>query len=352
MFCFLSCKWDIPYENPNTKLVENFQIITDSTYYEVGHVKYHDSISFLCFNVRSNIIKKYVKNENGNYYCAERFTIPFKSNFYSYVNMSENKFVLIDSKNIHYLFENNKFIRKYLSLEKKKFLENSYYYLDDILHPIIFLDSLFIATYCHGNIEGRWKYFSEPSVCEYKIENREIIKLKDYLEKPHNLKDYRTPFPCYNFVKNSIFLIYPCFDTIYIFNRNKQIEQKIHINNRDFKMPEKYNYNRFFSKDSRSYDTEYKLNNFQYNAIFYNSRSDHFLLFYYTPVKKGETFQNLKLLVLDKDFKNPIYYEFNGQEYRGAFCFVVIPDKGIAMPLLRNNPYEDEKDILYHVYNF
>jgi hypothetical protein len=352
MVFLISCKNDLVYENPETKLVDKYHINTDYTYYEVGNMRYCDSNSFLCFNKNQKCLKTYTKSKTGIFNCIDSFRIPIKSNFYSYVRLSKDKFVLIDSKNIHYIFENNRFIRKYLSLEKKKFLKNSFYYLDDNAHQLIYLDSIFIGTYFHGSLDNLMKYFSEPSICEYKFKNDEIIKIRDYLIKPHNLKDFRAPFPCYSFVDNSIFIIYPCFDTIYIYDRNKQIEQKVHINNKDFKMPEKFSYNRFFGDDSRSYDTEYKLKNFQYSAIFYKSKSDHFLLFYYTPVKKGETFQTLKLIVIDRDFKNPIYYEFSGQEYYDTHTFIVISDKGIAMPLLQNNPNEDEKDIFYHVYNF
>ena len=340
------------YLNPKDKLIDTFIIESDSPYYEVGHMQFRDENTISCLNFNNRSLKFYKKTIDNRYRVHIRNQIPLKYSFHSYIYLTDSTFVLIDSKNTHYECDNNGIKKEYISSVKKKYLSNNYYYLDLNTHPIIYKDSVYIATYYHSNFENFMNYFSEPSVSQYQLKDEKVVEIKSYFYKPSNILNRRGILHSYCNYQNSLYLIYPCFDTLYICDLEKQSEKKLVLDNKDFIMPSKYEYSVFFSDNSKAYDTEYQLNSFKYQGIFYNDKTGHFLLFYSTPVMEGETFQTLKLMVTDSSFKKHEYYEFTNLNFYSSDCFIMMPDKGIAMPIIQNTPYEDEKDIFYHVYNF
>jgi hypothetical protein len=121
------------------------------------------------------------------------------------------------------------------------------------------------------------------------------------------------------------------------------------IGNLSYKLPARWDYHQLFADTFNAYKSRYELQNFKYQAIVYSPNTHHYLLFYTEPSKDAFT-QPLKLLVLDSKFKTIDYYKFD-EHFFNVTNLVVIPNKGIALPLYPKDP-EHEKNILYYIYNF
>ncbi len=119
------------------------------------------------------------------------------------------------------------------------------------------------------------------------------------------------------------------------------------IGNKDFSPLEVYDQARGFDF---AYLTKYCLANFSYHSMYFNTLTNHYILFYYAPNRlegknKPQTPKDLQLkaVILDEDFKIIRYLNFN-YKYGDIQNLFFYPGKGFVLPLEKSaEDYADKK---------
>lgn len=220
--------------------------------------------------------------------------------------------------------------------------------------PIMLLHDTLVSVISPVSNESLRLYFKEQEVNEFKMNpaSDTLSYLRSYITKPSNLSDYDFPLGIYAFHNNTVFLMYPQFDTIYSFNRSTNTLRKTAIHNQDFVQPAKFTCAPF-TPEYGSCATRYYLHNFRYYGMHYNPLTKHFLLFYNAPVKevKGRIAspkdQPLQAMVLDEQLR-PLHYHSFHKNLEAGTSFFIIPGKGLAM-LLLNEHYETTTFYIYNL---
>lgn len=247
------------------------------------------------------------------------------------------------------------------TLQKRYTISHRFHHLKDSFalarannSPILITHDTLISVISPNSNESLRLYFKEQEVAEFRIDpvTDTIRYLRSYITKPANLSDYDFPMGMYAFHNNTVFLVYPQFDTIYSFNRSTNTFRKIAIHNQDFMQPAKFTCQPF-TPDYGSCATKYYLHNFRYWGIYHNPVSKHFVLFYNAAVEpvKGRTptfnDQPLKAIVLDEQL-NVVGYHYFKKNLEAGTSFFMIPGKGLAIPIL-NETYETARFYIYNL---
>ncbi len=220
--------------------------------------------------------------------------------------------------------------------------------------PVLVLHDTLISVISPNSNESERLYYQEQEIAEFRIDpaSDKLHYLRSYISKPPHLSDYDFPLGMYAFHHNTVFLVYPQFDTIYSFNRSTNTLLKTAIHNQDFVPSARFTCVPF-TPEYGSCATKYYLHNFRYYGLHYNPLSKHFLLFYNSPVKevKGRIAshkdQPLQAIVLDEQLNTLKYYTFTKNLEAGT-SFFMIPGKGLAMPILDKN-YETTRFYIYNL---
>lgn len=222
--------------------------------------------------------------------------------------------------------------------------------------PIVKRHDTLIASLSHGFIQSYPQYFKEPEIAEFRLTPDSIAFLRNYITKPSSLPDYCFPLSKYCLQGNHICLIYPCFDTLYRYDRMKNTLTKTRIGNRDYQLPAKFDMSKLWTPDYGSYQTNYSLHSFSYSAIYYNPLTKHFILFYGAPVSNVSKDkmatpddQKMKAMILDEHFKPLKYYIFKSRNFVLAESYFIVPGKGLAMPVFKG--HDDYETTLFYIYN-
>lgn len=212
-----------------------------------------------------------------------------------------------------------------------------------------------ITFYGHSDLKSYQQYFKEPSMAEFLVNADTVRFIRTYLPKPKGLNNYCFPMAKHAFKDNTIYVVYPCYDTIYCFDRSKNKTSKVCMHNKDYKLPSTYDNSKAFTPGYGSYQTQYSLHNFQYTSIFYNERSKHFVLFYYAPVTgkvngrlPTPADQKLRAIILDTGLNLVGYYHFE-KPFVQTDSYFFIPNKGLAMPIFKG--LDDYENTLFYIYN-
>jgi len=235
-------------------------------------------------------------------------------------------------------------------------LKDSFMLLSMHDEPILLRHDTLIAHYAHAFLQNYPAYLKEPhALAEWKLTGDTAVFLRSYIPKPALLAKQCLPFAKHCMLRNTIYLIYPGLDTIYTFDRSSGKSERIAIRNKDYVLPAAWDFKKLWTSDYNSYQTKYNLSTFAYEAIYYNSLSRHFILFYYAPVKAradgklptGED-QQLNALILDEDLKQLSYARFN-KPFTQPRNYFFIPGKGLALPLLDET--DNYETIRFYIYN-
>ena len=222
--------------------------------------------------------------------------------------------------------------------------------------PILMRGDTMICSISHGSLDSYQAWFKEHAFSEFVLKKDTVLFLRSYMPRPAKLNEHEFPFETYYFLNNSLFVIYPPFDTLYIYNRASKTEQHVALHNRDYHLPEKFDPLKATGPGAGSYQTHYTINNFKYASIYYNAHTKHTILFYYAPMQKPENGkmvnpkdQKLRALVLDENMEHVAYYSFN-KPFVYPNSFFSIPNKGIAIPRYKGN--SEFEETTFYIYDF
>ncbi|MFL5752075.1 MAG: hypothetical protein ACJ76F_01610 [Bacteroidia bacterium] len=264
------------------------------------------------------------------------YTLDINGPIYKYNKELE----LIDTLNPQYLLP-------YLKSEFKFFNYN--------YSPLIKHGDTIISAIVHKNANDFLLWTKEFAMMEYVQTGNLPPKVKCFMRKPANLKDYMQPWPSYCYVDNTLVAIYAPFDTVYTYNRQTGEEKKIALDNANYRLPEISDSEKLSATERPSYQTKYALANFRYNSIFYNDATQHYVLIYVIPAEskdkdKALTFDDQPnyALVLDKKFNTLGHFRFE-RSYLDFSNYFIYPGKGLAMPLYNPKGYESTQ---FYIYNF
>lgn len=236
------------------------------------------------------------------------------------------------------------------------YLKDSFSIFSPHSAPVVKRHDTLITSLSHGYIQSYRQYFKEPEIAEFRLADDSISFLRNYITKPESLPDYCFPLSKYCIQGNTICLLYPCFDTLYIYDRMKNTLTKTLIGNKDYQLPAKFDMSKLWTPEYGSYQTNYSLHTFAYSAIYYNPLTKHFILFYTAPVvqsSKGKLptpdDQKMKALVLDEDLKPLKYHIFKSRNFVVPESYFLIPGKGLAMPVFKG--HDDYETTSFYIYN-
>jgi hypothetical protein len=344
-----SCTVRHDENDANLKRVDSFYLYGINDLNDVINLDYVNDSTFYSFNFNANTLEKFSKRDDHNYKFIYEKQIQIEDVLQTFCVLNSNLFLLVDFENRHYVFDTSMRIQKLYIQDIKEHLGKNYINASLKYHPISFKNNKFWSIYYFMHLDSYTRYFQEPSLCEYEIKQDSIFKVNSFIDKPKDLINYESPYPIFCDNGDSIVLVYPCFDSLYIVNKTTKYLSKMKIGNLSYKLPARWDYHQLFADTFNAYKSRYELQNFKYQAIVYSPNTHHYLLFYTEPSKDAFT-QPLKLLVLDSKFKTIDYYKFD-EHFFNVTNLVVIPNKGIALPLYPKDP-EHEKNILYYIYNF
>lgn len=270
-----------------------------------------------------------------------------------------------DQEGNHYFADGNNLIAGYNitadSLLKRYTIPHRFASLKDSFalacannSPVLVANDTLISIISPNSNESSRLYYREQEISEFKIDasTDTLSYIRSYVTKPSDLADYDYPLGMYAFHDNTVFLIYPQYDTIYSFNRSTNTLRKTAISNQDFTQPAKFTCIPF-TPEYGSCATKYYLHNFRYYGIHYNPLTKHFLLFYNAPVKEAKgriptsKDQPLQAMVLDEQLR-PLYYHSFTKNLEAGTSFFIIPGKGLAMPIL-DETYETTQFYIYNL---
>jgi hypothetical protein len=320
---------------------DNFQYINDST--------------LASYDLTTMNLVFFHKDANGNYKAGIKKEID--TEFWSmYFRGDDGKHYFADADNniAEYNLSADSLLKRYTIPHRFQHLKDSFGLTMANCMPILKIHDTIIAVIGPNSNESLRLYFNEQEISEFKVDPLKdtISYIRSYITKPVNLSDYDFPMASYCFHHNTVFLIYPHYDTIYSFNRSTNSLRKIAIQNQDFTPPAKFTCQPF-TPEYGSCATKYYLNNFRYNGIYYNPLTKHFVLFYNAPVKPIKdhipTFkdQPLRAMILDEQLNILSYHTLNKTLGLGSESFL-IPGKGLAMPVSAKN-YETTHFYIYNL---
>lgn len=340
----------IKYQNPKNKLIDSFKI--QLKYYdELLYLTYENTNTFSTYSFDGQCNTIYKKKGKIEYEVIK--VTPIKDNAYPISRIKYNNGYYYTNgigKLKH--FYNNKFSNPIDLNHTKKYLLDKFSLVGYNNHIQFIYDSFFYSTFYYKSVTQYQSYYYEKAISKFKITKNNFEYIKDIITRPTSMYKFQVPYIFYAKVNSKLYYIFSCFDSLYCYDLKKdEMCGKSIINNVEFVMPQKWDYTKMInrSNDFNSYDTKYSLKNFKYESLYYNILTGHLLLYYHTPAENRK--QNLKLLAMDILGNKVAYYEFN-EDYFDSFNFFIIPNKGIAMPLLIKEDKLHEKPVTYHIYNF
>lgn len=320
---------------------DNFQYINDST---------------LCsYDLTGMKLVFFHKDKSGNYKAASKKDIA--TDFWSmYFRGNDGKHYFTDANNtvVEYNPTADSLLKRYVIPHHFRHLKDSFALAVANCTPVIKHHDTLIAVISANSNESTRLYYKEQEISEFKLDPSKdsISYIRSYITKPSTLSEYDFPLGMYMMHNNTVFLIYPQFDTIYSFNRSTNTLRKTAIHNQDFIQPARFNCVPF-TPEYGSCATKYYLSNFRYNGIYHNPLTKHIVLFYNAPIKATKnhipTFkdQPLRAIVLDEQLHILSYHTLKNTLGLGSETFL-IPGQGLAMPVSAKN-YETTK---FYIYNF
>ncbi len=295
------------------------------------------------------------KDRSGNYKAGIKKEIdtPFWSMHFRGLD-GKNYFSDRDHAITEYNATGDSLLKRYTIPHRFRYLKDSFALSVANNSPVLKLHDTLVAVISPNANESERLYYKEQEISEFMIDpaTDTLHYLRSYISKPSNLSDYDFPLGMYAFHNNTVFLLYPQFDTIYSFNRSTNTSRKSAIRNQDFTQAAGFTCIPF-TPEYGSCATNYYLHNFRYYGIHFNEMTKHFLLFYNSPVKvvKGRIptskDQLLQVMVLDEQLRPLCYHSFTKNLEAGT-SFFMIPGKGLAMPLLDEH-YETTRFYIYNL---
>lgn len=354
----LSCARPQKVTIAEKKIIDSFEVNGIESMDDLLYLQFMDDTSLATFNTFASELHTFKKKgKDFAFFQTKELKagVPFHT-FWIEKDGSQS-FNIVDGHNNYYRFDKNLLLTKSLKFETTKpALKDQYIINGNKTIPTFMVNDTIISTYYYKNYEDYSSYFMEPVIAENIPYGDSLLTVNQYFYKPGDLINHAIPFPKYCFHNNKIALVYPCYDTLYVYDRSTRQTTKHVIHNKEYLNPGKWDYKKMYAPEFNSYFTKYQLHNFFYHAIFYNQVSKHFLLFFKSPVAAKNKDQNpvpedqhLQLLVLNEGFEILDYYIFS-RNYVNPTLFLFYPGKGLAMPLVnKENNYGKTK---FYVFNF
>lgn len=352
----LSCNKNIQLQEVTVpSLIDSFTVSGIDVGQQVNNFQYIDDSTLCSYDLTTMNLVFFHKDQGGNYRAAGKKEID--TEFWSmYFRGDDGKHYFADANNniAEYNRTADTLLKRYNIPHRFQHFKDSFALASANSMPVLKIHDTLIAVISPNSNESLRLYFKEQEMAEFRIDpvTNTIHYLHSYITKPANLSDYDFTLGMYAFHNNTVFLIYPQFDTIYSFNRFTNSLRKTAIHNQDFAQPAKFTC-KPFTTEYGSCATKYYLHNFRYYGIHFNEVAKHFLLFYNSPVKKAKgqiptiEDQPLQVLVLDEELRPIRYYTFTKNLEAGS-SFFMIPGKGLAMPILNKN-YETTTFYIYNL---
>ncbi len=335
-------------------IIDSFALNGIAARCELQSLHYLNDSSILSFNQESNEVSLYtLKNESKTFVLSQRKSIAPQGYIPAFFKLQDNSFCSISTENKLYKYDKDWKVSDTTNLNLNfPHLKHSYLIGCWKSMPVLQSGDTLISTFAYGGLNDYLTYFKEPAITEYIPEDTNARQISSYLPKPASLKHFMLPFPRYCYAGNTIYLIYPCFDSLYIYNRYSKSAHTVALKNKNYQLPLPFDYVKGLDF---SYLTQYELHNFCYKAIYHNPLSGNFLLFYVSPATTtiagaNPTFddQPLKAIVINKDYQVLQYWKFKFN-YSDITNQLYIPGKGLS---LARHGQDDFKKTHFYLFNF
>lgn len=351
----MSCGDADKHSTSDASVLDSFQVIGLSGMDDLLNLQLIDDTTLVTFSTFGSKLKTFKKRGDG-FTFNQAVELSVGKPFHTFW-LTNSEINIVDGSNTYYRLDKNyQLLRSLKFSDSKSALKKDFIINGNKTIPIIAKGDTIVSTYYYKNYQDYTSYFKEPAIAESFPQGDSFVTLRDYFQKPNDLINHAIPFPKYCFHDNKILLIYPCYDTLYLYDRSSNKLTKHVIGNKKYSTPAHWNFKKMYEPDFSSYFTKYRLQNFYYHGIFYNPNSRHYLLYFKMAVTVTDKEQNpspedqkLQLLVLNESFEPLHYYRFT-QTYGDPNLFLILPDKGIAMPVTTKE--NTVQNVTFHLYNY
>ncbi len=355
---FLSCTHNTQKSTiAESVIIDSIEIKGIHSISEFQNFNYINDTTLLSYDSENIAVHYYVKPKGSRFYeHQKKITLEQRGNYMPGM--------FKDEKGIFYALDNDRNIYSYnenFKLKDSIHLTYSFPILQgrfNIGHynswPVNKVGDTIISVLIYSDISDYENYFKKcPSMFECILQNGQMKNIKTFFQKPAGLTKYYVPVSSHCYNNDLIALMYPCYDTIYTYNRRTGKEKHLPIHNPDYTAPAQFDFKNLmdFSKI-----TKYQMANFSYSGIFFNNQTKHYIVYYTCPVSnddksKNPTFddQFLKAIVLDEEFNIIKQITFN-KKYYGEVGYFVLPGKGLVMPVYEKSNFSNISK--FYIYNF
>ena len=228
--------------------------------------------------------------------------------------------------------------------EEMPMLKNKFLLAGNWGDPVCFFSDTIVSTFYYDGIASYYNYILDSCFVMYHLDGNNINQIKAFGTKPQSIKDKYFPLLKYCIEDKKLYTIFPSIDSLYIYDLNTSKHITKHINNNYYKVPQAYEIEKMMDQE---YQTKYNLENFYYDGIYFNKKTQHFILLYYAPYLSNELIYPAKMyaLILDKDFNKKNYYDLGN-----IYSMPIFSNNGLGIVVY--NPNEHERNIKVHIYNF
>lgn len=328
--------------------------VTDSR--ELSKATMFDS-SLVCYNYYSGEINFYEKKgiyfkKSKTQYLANSFYIDafsFDPTTFSSILIGKdssngiNNYYRIDSLGKQYLIDS-------IRLSLSKIQEGGYRFSSINNQPIISKDSSLFLMIAYNSPTDFPKWFDEKSFASVNFARNTTQRIEYLFNKPTELKQQIQTAPTFCVNDNIIAMVYPCIDSIFTYNLESKSYTNYPIKNPMYKKSPFYDISRWQEAD---YFTSLNLKSFFYEGIFFNPKTNHYVLFFSPPVDEKIQVPNYDdkshyAIVLDEKFKvnNTYYFE----EKFSSPTRYLSTSNGIYMPL-KTKKQKNETTFKYYLFN-
>ncbi|MES2479337.1 MAG: hypothetical protein V4561_09630 [Bacteroidota bacterium] len=313
--------------------------------------------TIVCYNYYNGEINFYKKN--GIYYTKDK-TQNIVNSFYidafSY-NQNTQTSILIgkDSNNgVNNYYKIDSLGKQHLvdsiRLNLSKIQEGGYRFSSINNQPVMFKDSNLFLVIAYNSPEDFPKWFEEKALASINFSNNKTSEIEYLFNKPLELKQHIQTAPTFCINDNIIALVYPCIDSVFTYNVDNKSYNSHPIKNPFYKKSPFYDITRWQEAD---YFTSLNLKSFFYEGIFFNPKTNHYILYFSPPVDDKIQVPNYddKLryaIVLDDKFEVISTYYF--EEKFSSPTRYLSSSNGIYMPL-KTKKQKNETTFKYYLFN-
>ncbi len=361
MFSLLSCTdkktVELIYQPAEKYIVDSFLVKGIVSRCELQRFHFLNDSCLVSHNAETGDVNFYRKQSSGKVFTfSHRFPVSPSGYIRNFFIQQDTNFYTCNDSNLLYAYQPTGLRTReapYPIKAEFKHLGNQFLLYHKTSGPMQLRNDSLFSAYGYNDFSLFQQFCKEPVLALFIREEGEFRLKQTYVSKPSAYHRFGLSLPSFVLGNSEVIVLFPFYDTLYVQSLAEKEVKKIPIHNKDYTCPGYFDINRM--KDN-SYSSKYLLHSFNYNSIYYNSLTKHYILFYnkalpeYNEKNDLPTFSDLRqcALVLSADFKPLRYLSFNST-YADLENRNFIKNRGFMMA--EENGQNNYVNTTFYIYN-